>query len=87
MQISGVDFFIGLAAGSVLGAVLTLAVGRVRHWLGHSEIYRLRTENQQMKRRLAEKDRHIRRMLSETERLAEKLGRNRDQGPGARGQV
>jgi glucose-6-phosphate-specific signal transduction histidine kinase len=87
MQISGVDFLIGLAAGLVLGVLLTLAVGRVRHWLGHSETYRLRTENQQMKRRLAEKDRHIRRMLAETERLAEKLGQNRDQGSGARDQL
>jgi glucose-6-phosphate-specific signal transduction histidine kinase len=86
MQISGVDFLIGLAAGSVLGVVLTLAAGRLRHWLGHSETYLLRTENQQLHRRLAEKDRHIRRMLSETERLAEKLGKNRDQGPGAREQ-
>ena len=35
---------------------------------------RLRSENRSLKRRLAEKDRHIGRMLSETERLAERLG-------------
>ncbi len=84
MQINGVDFFLGLTAGAALGVVLTLAAGRVRHWLGHSETYRLRHENQEMKRRLAEKDRHIRRMLTDTERLAEKLGQNQGQGPGAR---
>ncbi len=47
---------------------------QVRHWLGYSEVSRLRSENRSLKRRLAEKDRHIGRMLSETERLAERLG-------------
>jgi predicted RNase H-like nuclease (RuvC/YqgF family) len=68
------DFFIGLCVGAVLGAGGTWMVQRVRGWLGHSEISRLRTENRALKRRLTEKERHISRMLTETERLAERLG-------------
>lgn len=68
------DFFIGLCLGAVLGVGGTWLLQRVRGWLGHSEVNRLRAENHALKRRLAEKDRHISRMLSETERLAERLG-------------
>jgi len=68
------DFFIGLCVGAVLGAGGAWLVKQVRGWLGHSEVSRLRAENHSLKRRLAEKDRHIGRMLSETERLAERLG-------------
>jgi predicted RNase H-like nuclease (RuvC/YqgF family) len=68
------DFFIGLCLGAVLGAGGTWMVKQVRGWLGHSEVSRLRTENRALKRRLAEKERHISRMLTETERLAERLG-------------
>ena len=74
MDIRGVDFFLGLLLGLGLGVGLTLAVSRIRRWLGHSEAGRLTRENQDLKRRLAEKDRHVSRMLSETERLAERLG-------------
>jgi hypothetical protein len=63
-----------LVLGAGLGAGLTLAVGRLRRWLGFSEAGRLQAENRQLKKRLADKDRHIGRMLSETERLAERLG-------------
>lgn len=73
MEIHGVDFLLGLSAGLGAGVGLTLAVERVRRWLGRSEIGRLSAENRQLKQRLAEKDRHIGRMLQETERLAEKL--------------
>jgi hypothetical protein len=68
------DFFIGLCVGAVLGAGGIWLVKQVRGWLGHSEVSRLHAENRSLKRRLAEKERHISRMLTETERLAERLG-------------
>lgn len=68
------DFFLGVLAGAALGVGLTLGAARVRGWLGYSEAGRLKAENRSLKRRLAENDRHIGRMLTETERLAEKLG-------------
>jgi hypothetical protein len=74
MEIKALDFFLGVALGAGLGVGLTWAVIRVRGWLGYSEAGRLREENRTLRKRLAEKDRHIGRMLSETERLAEKLG-------------
>ena len=74
MEIRTLDFLVGLSVGAILGVGLTLGVRRVRHWLGYSEVSRLRSENRSLKRRLAEKDRHIGRMISETERLAERLG-------------
>ncbi len=77
MEIRGVDFFLGMVAGAALGVGLTLGAARVRRWLGYSEAGRLKAENRSLKRRLAEKDRHIGRMLTETERLAEKLGQEK----------
>ncbi len=74
MEIKALDFFIGLTLGAGLGALLLLAVNRIRGWLGKSEVSRLRSENRQLKKRLAEKDRHIGKMLVDTERLAERLG-------------
>ena len=74
MEIKGLDLLMGFAAGAALGVGLTLAVIRVRGWLGYSETGRLKGENRDLKRRLTEKDRHIGRMLAETERLAERLG-------------
>jgi hypothetical protein len=71
-----VDFFLGTLFGASFGAGVTLAVVWLRRWLGYSETGRLARENRQMQRRLADKDRHIARMLTETERLAEKLGKN-----------
>ena len=50
-------------------------MSRIRGWLGRSEVGRLRAENRTLTRRLAEKDRHIGKMLTETQRLAERLGR------------
>jgi hypothetical protein len=74
MEIKALDFFLGLFFGAGLGIVLLLAINRIRGWLGKSEVSRLRSENRQLKKRLAEKDRHIGRMLADTERLAERLG-------------
>lgn len=73
MEIKPLDFFLGLTLGAALGVGLTLGVIKLRGWLGKSETSRLKSESRTLKRRLAEKDRHIGRMLSETERLAEKL--------------
>ena len=77
MEIKALDFFLGLTLGAVLGVGLTLGTIKLRGWLGRSEASRLKSENRTLKRRLAEKDRHIGRMLSETERLAEKLGQEK----------
>ncbi len=74
MEIKSLDIFVGIIVGVVLGVGGTWLYHRIRNWLGRSEVSRLRTENRALKRRLAEKDRHVARMLSETERLAERLG-------------
>jgi hypothetical protein len=73
MEIKALDFLVGLLSGAALGVGLTLGVIKVRGWLGYSESGRLKNENRSLQRRLAEKDRHIGRMLTETERLAERL--------------
>jgi hypothetical protein len=77
MEIRGVDFWVGLLVGAALGVGLTLGAARVRGWLGYSEAGRLKAENRELQRRLAAKDRHVARMLTETERLAEKLGKEK----------
>lgn len=68
------DFLLGFMFGAGLGVGAAFAVGRLRRWLGRSEAGRLAAENRELRRRLAAKDRHIATMLTETERLAEKLG-------------
>jgi hypothetical protein len=75
MEIKPLDFFIGLTLGVAMGAGGAILVSRVRGWLGYSETGRLRAENRVLSRRLAEKDRHIGKMLAETQRLAERLGK------------
>jgi hypothetical protein len=74
MEIRTVDFFLGAVIGIAITVAATFIGAKVRTWLGYSEIGRLKAENRDLKRRLVEKDRHITRMLQETERLAEKLG-------------
>jgi hypothetical protein len=74
MEIKPLDFFIGVSLGLALGVGGTILVSRIRGWLGRSEVGRLRTENRALAHRLAEKDRHIGKMLDETQRLAERLG-------------
>ena len=49
MEIKALDFFLGLTLGAVLGVGLTLAVIKVRGWLGHSEAGRLKSENRSLK--------------------------------------
>jgi hypothetical protein len=78
MEIKTLDFFVGVTLGIALGTGGTILVSRLRSWLGHSEVGRLRAQNQTLERRLAEKDRHIGRMLTETQRLAERLGQQKD---------
>ena len=77
LEIRFLDFSLGLGAGFILAFVVFFLVGRVRSWLGKSAVGRLTMENRELKRRLAEKDRHVSRMLEETERLAEKLAREK----------
>jgi hypothetical protein len=77
LEIRLLDFSLGLAAGLILALVLIFLVSRVRFWLGKSPVGRLTAENRELKRRLAEKDRHVSRMLEETERLAEKLAQGK----------
>jgi hypothetical protein len=74
MEIRAVDFFLGAVAGAALTVAAIFIGAKVRTWLGYSELGRLKSENRDLQRRLAEKDRHVARMLKETERLAEKLG-------------
>ena len=77
MEIQPLDFLLGLTLGVALGVGATILVIRIRGWLGRSEAGRLRSENTALKRRLAEKDRHIGKMLDETQRLAERLGQKK----------
>ena len=83
MEIKPLDFLIGMSLGLALGVGGTMLVGRIRGWLGRSEVGRLRSENRTLTRRLAEKDRHVAKMLAETQRLAERLGKKAGELPAA----
>ena len=77
MEFHFLEFSLGLAVGLASGLGLAWLTGRVKVWLGNSEVGRLARENRELKRRLGEKDRHVNRMLQETERLAEKLAQGK----------
>jgi len=77
MEIDTMNLVFGLILGAALGVGGTLLVIRIRDWLGHSEAGRLRSANRTLAHRLAEKDRHIGRMLAETQRLAERLSQQK----------
>ncbi len=47
-EIRVLDFSLGLTAGLVLGIVLVWLAGRVKSWLGKSEVGRLAAENREL---------------------------------------
>lgn len=67
------DYFLGLGTGLVLGVGSTLAAIRIKGMFKNSELKKLREEVRFLQRRLEEKDRHVARMLVETERLVQGL--------------
>ncbi len=69
------EYFLGLATGLVLGVGLTLAAVRCKNLFKNSEVKQLREEVRSLRRRIEEKDRHVARMLSETEKLVQGLSR------------
>ena len=77
MEFHVLEFSLGLGGGLVSGLGLAWLAGRMQAWLGNSETARLARENRELRRRLGEKDRHVTRMLQETERLAEKLAQGK----------
>ena len=75
------EYILGLGTGLVLGVGLTLAVAKFKNLFKNSEVKQLREEVRQLKRRIEEKDRHVARMLSETEKLVQGLSRVRTSPP------
>ncbi|WP_041283771.1 hypothetical protein [Desulfobacca acetoxidans] len=71
------EYFLGLGTGLVLGVGGTLAVAKFRNLFKNSEVKKLRDEVRHLKRRLDEKDRHVSRMLTETEKLVQGLSQLR----------
>lgn len=69
------EYFLGLATGLVLGVGLTLAAVKFKNLFRNSEVKQLREEVRALKRRIEEKDRHVARMLLETEKLVQGLSR------------
>ncbi len=67
------DYFLGLGTGLVLGAGITLATIKIKGMFKNSELKKLREEVRSLQRRLEEKDRHVARMLVETEKLVQGL--------------
>jgi hypothetical protein len=75
------EYILGLGTGLVLGVGLTLAVAKFKNLFKNSEVKQLREEVRHLKRRIDEKDRHVARMLSETEKLVQGLSRVRTLPP------
>lgn len=75
------EYFLGLGTGLVLGVGGTLAVAKFRNLFKNSEVKKLRDEVRHLKRRLDEKDRHVSRMLTETEKLVQGLSQLRIPSP------
>jgi hypothetical protein len=75
MELDLVEFSLGLATGLIMGVGFTLAGVKLKGLFKGSETKRLRDENRNLKRRLEEKDRHIGRMLTETEKLVQGLAK------------
>jgi phage gp29-like protein len=71
------EYILGLGTGLVLGVGCTLAVAKFKNLFKNSEVKQLRDEVRHLKRRIEEKDRHVARMLSETEKLVQGLSRTR----------
>jgi uncharacterized membrane-anchored protein YhcB (DUF1043 family) len=75
------EYILGLGTGLVLGIGLTLAVAKFKNLFKNSEVKQLREEVRHLKRRIDEKDRHVARMLSETEKLVQGLSRTKSLPP------
>jgi hypothetical protein len=75
------EYILGLGTGLVLGVGLTLAVAKFKSMFKNSEMRQLREEVRNLKRRIEEKDRHVARMLSETEKLVQGLSQVRITSP------
>jgi hypothetical protein len=75
------EYILGLGTGLVLGVGGTLAVVKFKNLFKNSEVKQLREEVRHLKRRIDEKDRHVARMLSETEKLVQGLSRVRTSPP------
>lgn len=75
------EYFLGLATGLVLGVGLTIAAVKFKSLFKNSEVKKLREEVRYLKHRIEEKDRHVARMLSETEKLVQGLSRVKHSPP------
>jgi uncharacterized membrane-anchored protein YhcB (DUF1043 family) len=74
---NAMEYILGLGTGLVLGVGITLAVAKFKNLFKNSEVNQLREEVRHLKRRIEEKDRHVARMLSETEKLVQGLSQVR----------
>jgi uncharacterized membrane-anchored protein YhcB (DUF1043 family) len=75
------EYILGLGTGLVLGVGLTLAVAKFKNLFKNSEVKKLREEVRQLRRRMEEKDRHVARMLTETEKLVQGLSQIKHSPP------
>jgi uncharacterized membrane-anchored protein YhcB (DUF1043 family) len=75
------EYILGLGTGLVLGVGLTLGVAKFKNLFKNSEVKQLREEVRHLKRRIDEKDRHVARMLCETEKLVQGLSRTKSLPP------